>query len=68
MNAITLTSLKIDGHTVEIPKGLSELLADTWSNKKVETQYSVGYDREVLKKGERFVTVLRKKKEVYKGA
>lgn len=61
MNQITLTSLELDGHKVEIPTGLSELLNAIWVSKPKEHIYTNDYNRNVIKKGNRFVTVLTKK-------
>lgn len=61
MNQITLMSIKLDGHRVEIPTGLSELLATTWVAEPKEHIYTNDYNRNVIKKGDRFVTVLTKK-------
>lgn len=61
MNQITLTSLELDGHKVEIPTGLSELLTAIWVSKPKEHIYTNDYNRNVIKKGNRFVTVLTKK-------
>lgn len=61
MNQITLTSLEIDGHYVEIPVGLSELLTTTWVAVPEESKYLKSYNRKVVKKDGQFVTLLTKR-------
>lgn len=63
MNAtIAVTSLKIDGHSVPVPEGLSELLANTWNAEKREKDCIQEYDRKVIKRDGKFVTLLTRKK------
>lgn len=59
---ICLTSLKIDGHSIEIPVGLSELLETTWISERTEPIYTNEYDRNVVKKNGNFVTLLTKRR------
>lgn len=56
---IYLTSLKIDNFPVDIPSGLSELLANAWVENKPAPTLK-GYEREVSKKDGRYVTFLTK--------
>jgi hypothetical protein len=60
---ISIASIKIDGHSVEVPVGLSELLESTWEVNPPRTNFMKDYRREVTMKGDRFVTVLRKNKK-----
>lgn len=56
---IIITGIKIDGHSISIPSGLSELLnkAKAWSTEKPDF---IGYHREVFKKNGKLITVLTK--------
>lgn len=57
---ITITGISLDGHSVPVPKGLSELLnaAGAWGIRKNVPTINDQYDRRVEKRGENFVTVL----------
>lgn len=60
-STITVTSLKLDGYSIPVPVGLSELLSDTWSAEKKKTTCLNEYEREVIRKDSGFVTYLTKK-------
>jgi hypothetical protein len=61
LTKITIESLKIDGHSIPIPEGLSELLEQTWGLAEKESEFIGAYDRRVIKKENGFVTWLTKK-------
>jgi hypothetical protein len=60
---INITSIKIDENFVPVPTGLSELLANTWTTKRKESNAMKDYNRSVIKKDGHFVTVLTKKRK-----
>lgn len=60
---INITSIKIDENSVPVPVGLSELLSDTWSTNREESNVMKDYNRTVMKKDGHFVTVLTKKRK-----
>lgn len=55
---ITLTGMQLDGHSISVPGGLSELLnrAGAWSTEEIPPL--VGYRREVKRLEGRLVTEL----------
>ncbi|MCM3763483.1 hypothetical protein [Neobacillus niacini] len=57
---ITITGMSVDGHSVPVPHGLSELInaAGAWGIRKEKSAITKKYDRRVEKRGEHFVTVL----------
>jgi hypothetical protein len=57
---ISVSSIKIDGHSVEVPIGLSELLENTWEVNPQRTNFMKEYRREVIKRDNHYVTVLKK--------
>jgi hypothetical protein len=57
---ITVASIKLNGNLVPVPVGLSELLESTWEVNPSRTNFMKDYRREVIKKGDRYVTVLKK--------
>jgi hypothetical protein len=57
---ITVASIKLNGHLVPVPVGLSELLESTWEVNPSRTNFMKEYRREVIKKDNRYVTVLTK--------
>jgi hypothetical protein len=61
LNKISVESLKIDGHSVPVPEGLSELLEQTWGTTERQAEFMSEYDRKVLKGKDGFVTFLTKK-------
>ena len=57
---IEVIGLKLENHTVPVPVGLSELLANAW----VKTSTVIPnkeYDRQVIKRGDQLVTRLKKR-------
>lgn len=58
---IRLTGLKLDEHSVDVPPGLPELLTDAWVKKTGKPKLESDYERQVIKRDGRFVTVLTKK-------
>jgi hypothetical protein len=61
LTKISIESLQIDGHSVPVPEGLSELLEQTWGMVEKENVLMADYDRRVIKKENGFVTWLTKK-------
>lgn len=61
VSTISITTIKINEHSVPVPEGLSELLADTWVSTPKENEYLKDYDRQVIKRSDGFVTFLSKK-------
>jgi hypothetical protein len=59
---IMITGLKLDNHKVSVPVGLSELLQGCWVEKQGGSDVLKGYDRKVLLKNNRLVTVLTKER------
>lgn len=57
---IEISGLKLDGNLVPVPVGLSELLSGLWIDKRAPRKDN-GYDRETIKRGNQFVTILTKK-------
>ena len=57
---IEITGLKLDGHSVQVPVGLSELTSKCWVKKK-ETIGNTDYDRKVINREGQFVTILKKR-------
>jgi hypothetical protein len=57
---ITITGMSLDGHSIPVPHGLSELVntAGAWGIPKQKSAISDQYDRRVEKRGDRLVTVL----------
>jgi hypothetical protein len=56
---LTITGISLDGHTVDIPNGLSELVnsAGAWGIKRSSSNLN-DYDRQVQKRDGNLVTVL----------
>lgn len=52
-----ITSLRLENHSLQVPEGLSELLAanENWGERKASTH---GYKREVVKRDGRLFTIL----------
>jgi hypothetical protein len=61
LTKISVESLKIDGHSVSVPEGLSELLEQTWGTNERQVEFMPEYDRKVIKGKDGFVTFLSKK-------
>jgi hypothetical protein len=61
LTKISVESLSIDGHSIPVPEGLSELLEQTWGTVEKENVLMADYDRRVIKKENGFVTWLTKK-------
>lgn len=58
---LKVKSIELEGHSIEIPIGLSEVLTNGngWGTKQVKL--NVGYSREVVKRDGKLITVLRKR-------
>jgi len=54
-----ITSLRLENHSLEVPEGLSELLAanENWGKRKASSH---GYKREVVKRDGKLLTILTK--------
>jgi hypothetical protein len=65
---LTITGMSLDGHTVDIPNGLSELVnsAGAWGIKKSSSNLNE-YDRQVQRRDGSLVTVLTYKGGVLNG-
>lgn len=61
LSKISVSSLKIDGHSVPVPEGLSELLESTWVSSREEKDLLKKYDRKVIQRNGNFVTLLTKR-------
>jgi hypothetical protein len=61
LTKISIESLQIDGYSIPVPEGLSELLEQTWGTVEKENVLMAEYDRRVIKKESGFVTWLTKK-------
>lgn len=62
---ITITGIWLEGHSVTVPTGLSELVnaAGAWGIRKNEPSIIEQYDRKVIKRDGCFVTVLTKRED-----
>lgn len=61
---ITITGISLDGHSVPVPNGLSELLnaASVWCIKKNEPVFIGDYERRTEQRNGNLVTVLTLKR------
>jgi hypothetical protein len=57
---IMITGLKLDSHEVSVPIGLSELLQGCWGEPQIRSDVPKGYQRRVVVKDNRLVTLLTK--------
>lgn len=57
---IVITGLKLDEHEVSVPVGLSELLQGCWVESQIQSDVPKGYQRKVVVKNNRLVTLLTK--------
>lgn len=60
---LKIKDINLDGHSVNVPVGLSEILTNGngWGVKHEELH--IGYSREVVKRNGRLITVLTKRGE-----
>lgn len=61
MAAVEITSIKVDGHQVPVPVGLSELLSNSWVKERKQSDALNGYDRQIINRDGQLITRLSKK-------
>lgn len=63
---IKITAMYLDGHSVPVPEGLSELInsAGAWGTPKRNPMILEKYERKVERRGENWVTIFTFKKTI----